>query len=99
MKELNDRESTERVGAGIACVLSIVVGIGLGYWAVSLDPSGNGASVRIMPVTITMLMLCIAFFVTGLVTHKTIGWGLVFGAGLLPFVFLVSANILRALLY
>ena len=99
MKELSNAESTKRIGSRIACIFSILVGTVLGYWAFWLDPSGSGASIRIMPVTITMLMLCLSFMVTGLIAHKTIGWGLVIGAGLLPFVFLVSVNILRALLY
>ena len=98
MKELNDTESTNPTACAIAFAFSILVGVGLGYWAYCLDPDGTGASIRIFPVIFIMLPLSFAFFVTGLITRETIGWVFVLGALLVPAVFLISTNILRALL-
>ena len=59
-----------RVAVHAHVASALLVGIGLGYWAYWLDPLRQGASILIMPVIVVMLLACVTFFITGLISHK-----------------------------
>lgn len=77
---------------------SVVAGSLFGLWANQLDPDGSGASVRIFPIPVVLIMLCFAVFATGIVCHKdAFGPYLMVASVLIFVVFFISRPFLRSI--
>lgn len=96
----NDSDTNNATGSRIGLLISVLFGVGLGYWAYVLDPSGRGASILILPVIAVALVLIVVFFVTGLVCYIAgNGRSLMLGSVITPAMFLVSTNVFRSLFF
>jgi hypothetical protein len=93
-RAVNDTKSTI---AGL--IFTAAPGTLLGYWAFVLDPSGNGGSILIIPVTVVLVVSCPAFLFTGLILrNESLGPWLILASIAMPIIFLVTMNSFRAAL-
>ena len=78
----------------ITFLLSLIAGFLFGLWAFILDPKGTGGSILVLPVIFILFLICLALFVTGLITLKSSFGKYFVGASLLiPIIFFISKQL------
>ena len=81
---------------GITLLLSLIAGLLFDLWLNILDPKGTGGSILALPVILTLFIVCIAIFVTGLINIKNpFGRYLAAASIIIPIVFFISKELLQ----
>lgn len=93
-----DRE-TPNTDSKVGLWLSLFAGCGTGYWAYSLDPTGEAGSVLVWPAAVVAGCVSLAFLATGIIArNEPYGWSLIVGGFSTLFLFFLAADVLRTLL-